>query len=485
MDRLAARAVPLFVLAGIGFADGFDLNRTANLETGSVVGKALRPDVDGRPGAAFVKVSGSGTNLARVGDTDGAFVVGGLPGGRLDLRLFDDVDGDGELLDELDAGHHQLVPPANGSLHAVPDLAVTVLGQPAQSERAPGSVPAEALEASSIVFVQVRPGSLHRGTAFAKQTASQGVQGEAVEERLESSSWPGVDRLTTPLERLRRQSVERADSEVVRAPLEVPCHAPRHAPNDHREQSLDVVVGGRRKADERGALLVRCRDLEDPVRHHGVEVDVERQVRSKAVHKRDGSRLRRREALLLGRQAVEARERAVPDGEHRRCQSRFPSQREAQSARERQDPLPDRHDGEDLVHEMCRALSRAPSRARWADPAALARERDQDLVTAGSALDTGEAMCSNATAQEGPQLVVDEARYAKAVLRSLARLGQESLEVLADDFVQDGLLRKARDVAGWEGSRNHRRIAPTPRPRSSISMKLAGFVVGRSVLQSR
>ena len=190
MDRLAARAVPLFVLAGIGFADGFDLNRTANLETGSVVGKALRPDVDGRPGAAFVKVSGSGTNLARVGDTDGAFVVGGLPGGRLDLRLFDDVDGDGELLDELDAGHHQLVPPTNGPLHAVPDLAVTVLGQPVQSERAPGSVPTEALEASSIVFVQVRPA----------------VQGEAVEERLESSSWPGVDRLTTPLERLRSLS---------------------------------------------------------------------------------------------------------------------------------------------------------------------------------------------------------------------------------------------------------------------------------------
>ena len=73
----------------------FALDRVASLAPGSVVGRATRPDVDGSPGAGFVRVSGVGSNLVRVGDAEGVFVVGDLGPGRLDLRLVDDVDGDG------------------------------------------------------------------------------------------------------------------------------------------------------------------------------------------------------------------------------------------------------------------------------------------------------------------------------------------------------------------------------------------------------
>ena len=91
-----SRSLPALALVVAVFAGGcFVLDRVAALLPGSVVGAATRPDVEGSPGAGFVRVSGVGSSLVRTGDAEGAFVVAGLNTGRLDLRLVDDVDGDG------------------------------------------------------------------------------------------------------------------------------------------------------------------------------------------------------------------------------------------------------------------------------------------------------------------------------------------------------------------------------------------------------
>ena len=94
--RFSLRHSCLLVVVGLAAVAGcFPLDRVTPLTPGTVRGNAVRPDVDGRPGAAFVRVTGVGSNLVRSGDDGGFFVVGGLSPGRLDLRFVDDVDGDG------------------------------------------------------------------------------------------------------------------------------------------------------------------------------------------------------------------------------------------------------------------------------------------------------------------------------------------------------------------------------------------------------
>ena len=83
------------MLVAGGVAACFPLDRAAGVAPGSIKGSAIRPDIEGRPGASFVRVNGIGSNLVRTGDENGAFVIGGLSAGRFDLRLIDDVDGNG------------------------------------------------------------------------------------------------------------------------------------------------------------------------------------------------------------------------------------------------------------------------------------------------------------------------------------------------------------------------------------------------------
>ncbi|HEY1097917.1 MAG TPA: hypothetical protein VGF99_03275, partial [Myxococcota bacterium] len=95
MSWLSARLSLSSLLVVVVGSGCFLLDRTAGIEAGTVVGSATRPDLDGAPGASFVRVDGVGSALTRVGDVDGAFRIAGLAAGRLDLRLVDDLDGDG------------------------------------------------------------------------------------------------------------------------------------------------------------------------------------------------------------------------------------------------------------------------------------------------------------------------------------------------------------------------------------------------------
>ena len=80
------------------------------------------------------------------------------------------------------------------------------------------------------------------------------------------------------------------------------------------------------------------------------------------MHERHRARSRRPETLIAGDEAVKARERAVPDAEDRRRQSRVLRQREPQAPREGEGPHPRRCRGEDRVHEVDGTRSGAPPR---------------------------------------------------------------------------------------------------------------------------
>jgi len=83
-------------------------------------------------------------------------------------------DQDGELLQELEPAHHELVAPAHGALHAIAITPVVVARQPPERERPTRAVAAQPLDAGAIVLVQ----------------AHATVERESVEERLEAPARP-------------------------------------------------------------------------------------------------------------------------------------------------------------------------------------------------------------------------------------------------------------------------------------------------------
>jgi hypothetical protein len=86
---------------------------------------------------------------------------------------------------------------------------------------------------------------------------------------------------------------------------------------------------------------------------------------------------------------------------------------------------------------MCRGVGHAAPAARGAEAAALAREGDEAIVAAVVAVQAQEAEGEDATAQEGAELLLDEAGHG---MPAFARLREEGLEVLANRPVEEGLL---------------------------------------------
>jgi hypothetical protein len=97
MQTLAQRcAAPLLMSAlAVAAPACFLLERSSELEDGVVGGRAVRVIGDERSPAAFSRAQLVGAPTPRTADRDGAFRIPGVPGGRFDLRITDDVDGDG------------------------------------------------------------------------------------------------------------------------------------------------------------------------------------------------------------------------------------------------------------------------------------------------------------------------------------------------------------------------------------------------------
>jgi hypothetical protein len=78
-------------------------------------------------------------------------------------------------------------------------------------------------------------------------------------------------------------------------------------------------------------------------------------------------------------------EHALHHAQHRRDQAGLRGQQQPQRDRQRQHPLPYRHERDDVIDPMRRRLRHAPRTARRADPAPLATERLQRVVAAPAA----------------------------------------------------------------------------------------------------
>ena len=126
--------------------------------------------------------------------------------------------------------------------------------------------------------------------------------------------------------------------------------------------------------------------------------------RTEALDQRDGAAMAF-VGLELGTGQQMAREHALHHMQHRRDQLGLCGQQHAKRDGQGQDPLPHRHVGNDVIHEVRRGLRHAPRAARRAEPATLAAERQQLVVTALGAAQPQESMRQDAALEEVVELV--------------------------------------------------------------------------------
>ena len=150
----------------------------------------------------------------------------------------------------------------------------------------------------------------------------------------------------------------------------------------------------------------------DTVEHERVEVDVQVEGIPETLHERDRSALSTRDAPMFPRTAPERSEdRMHEDCEDGARELGVIGQAIAESEGEREHPLADGDHREDAIDQVRRRICHAAPTARWTESAALARERDHAVETAAVAVNAQKAMRQHATAKEGPELALDEARH--------------------------------------------------------------------------
>ena len=168
---------------------------------------------------------------------------------------------------------------------------------------------------------------------------------------------------------------------------------------------LDTGDGGLGQAGrvKPETLLFRAEHAVDDA---AVEVQVGIERRSETVDKRH-----RTEPGIAGRVGTAQAQRRLHLGEenpqHRIDQTGVTMEEIPQPLRQREHPLPHRHLGEHVIHEVRGRLGHAPGAAGGADPAALAREGDQEVMPAVRAAHPGEAVGQNAAGQVLAELPLD------------------------------------------------------------------------------
>jgi hypothetical protein len=105
--------------------------------------------------------------------------------------------------------------------------------------------------------------------------------------------------------------------------------------------------------------------------------------------------------------------------------------------------LAKRRIGENLVHKMHRNLRHAPPSARRAQ-AGLARERDEQVLSAPPAAPASKSMREHRAPQESTKLPLDAAGQGRRVART--RVLEKRFEILPHELVQRGRLRVVAPV---------------------------------------
>ena len=121
----------------------------------------------------------------------------------------------------------------------------------------------------------------------------------------------------------------------------------------------------------------------------------------------------------------------------------------AEGIGQREDPLTDRHDGQDAVDQMGRGLGHAAAAAGGTEATALARPRDEPIVTAGIAVHAEESVGEYAALKIGPNLTFYEAGDRSPCI---PRSGEKRKKLRTNDFMKERLLGLVTDVVGDGGT---------------------------------
>lgn len=188
-------------------------------------------------------------------------------------------------------------------------------------------------------------------------------------------------------------------------------------------------------------MRIHC---EDAVGDGGVVVDIQVQAAPEALRKADRRAAALRDAEGACTLALGAEDLADEDAADGRKCAVVAGKQKPELERHAQDPLPDRHLWEHAIDEVRGRPAHAPGIAGGANPAALAREGDEQLARALTATGAQEAVRVNAAAKVGAKLGLHVARQPSLVL--LARRGEEGFEVRGDELVEQRLHGSALGV---------------------------------------
>jgi hypothetical protein len=233
---------------------------------------------------------------------------------------------------------------------------------------------------------------------------------------------------------------------VHRDPL--PLKPPKDAPRRPCQDPAHVLGLGCREWSE--GPWVRRRARVDPVEHERVEVGREIECRTEALDESDRAALSPpNPEQLPSAPTLIGKDRPQEATENLGGELRTPGTAIAERIRKREDPLPHRHFGKNVVDEMSCAISHAASAAGRTEAPTFAREGDQPIVTASIAVDAKKAVSRDAALDVGAELTFDEVGHGGAIAPGS---GEEGLELIPDPLVKECLLRLVALVLDGEAS---------------------------------
>lgn len=141
--------------------------------------------------------------------------------------------------------------------------------------------------------------------------------------------------------------------------------------------------------------------------------------------------------------------------------------------RKREDPLSYRDIRQDAVRDGRSLVAHAAGPATRTETAALAGKGHKDVVPAGVAVASDEALRKITTEEVALEGVRYVARQRGAVRRP--RVGEEGLVVLADETVEDGVVGSTGDVSRRQGAQVPHAACRLPRRKIVRSARLSGM----------
>jgi len=208
------------------------------------------------------------------------------------------------------------------------------------------------------------------------------------------------------------------------------------AVGDPLGQQGHLQVGGRREGDKGERASSGRRGHEQPIRDDAVGVGVEVERSAEALEEGDRSGLAVGEAQPPSAVALPGEDDPEEGADQLAEELRVAGEGEAEPEGEAEHPLAVGDRGQQVVDEVSCGVVGPAGRAARAEPA-LAGVGDEPLEAAVGAAEPGEAAAEQPAVQVVPKFLFDEAGIAGSSIQP--RPGEEGLDVLTDDGVENGL----------------------------------------------